>query len=460
MRNGFLYSILALALLGLDVPAQAQPLILRTSVVSAGGQQSTGGPLILQSTIGEPGVGQMTGGNLLLDGGFWPQVTGAAGPLALPTAANDIATTDEDTAVAIDVLANDTDPADGTLTIVAFGTPEHGEVAQTGDATFTYTPEADFFGEDQFSYTVQNEQGGRAQATVTITVNPVNDAPVFTSTPVAGIGIDTAYRYVAKAIDIEGDALTFTAPTVPAWLALAEQTDSTVTLVGMPTAAEAGEHAVTLAVSDGQASAEQAFTVIVTATAPGISTLLLPEDDALVDPTNGIPLAWRAVSGAASYDLQLATVDDFSSFESFIVGISDTTWTLFGLDDNLIYFWRIRAVNSIGNGDFTDAFRFSTGVNVATEDETGVPSAFALHQNYPNPFNPATTLAYDLPQSAAVTLTVYDVQGREVRRFVQGVQPAGRHELHFEAGDLGSGTYFYRLEAGSFSQTRSFVLLK
>ena len=97
---------------------------------------------------------------------------------------------------------------------------------------------------------------------------------------------------------------------------------------------------------------------------------------------------------------------------------------------------------------------------VAVEDETDLPTQFTLAPNYPNPFNPTTTIAYDLPASADVTLTVFDVQGREVRRFVQGVQPAGRYELRFEARDLSSGTYFYRLEAGLFSQTRSFVVLK
>lgn len=80
--------------------------------------------------------------------------------------------------------------------------------------------------------------------------------------------------------------------------------------------------------------------------------------------------------------------------------------------------------------------------------ETGpadMPEAFALHDNYPNPFNPSTRIAFSLPEAAAVTLTVYDVLGREVALLHQGPLAAGRHEFTFKAGDLPSGTYFYRL---------------
>ena len=89
-----------------------------------------------------------------------------------------------------------------------------------------------------------------------------------------------------------------------------------------------------------------------------------------------------------------------------------------------------------------------TGTATATEDEAGVPQTFTLHGAYPNPFNPSTTIVYDLPTAAAVTLVVYDVLGREVRRVaVGGVGAGARHQIRFEAGGLASGTYLYRVVA-------------
>lgn len=89
----------------------------------------------------------------------------------------------------------------------------------------------------------------------------------------------------------------------------------------------------------------------------------------------------------------------------------------------------------------------------AREDGGAVPGQARLLPNYPNPFSGATTLAYDLDRPARVRLTVYDVLGRTVTTLVDGVQPAGRHAVPFEAGALPAGLYFYRLEAGSTLRT-------
>ncbi|HMB90882.1 MAG TPA: T9SS type A sorting domain-containing protein, partial [Rhodothermales bacterium] len=91
---------------------------------------------------------------------------------------------------------------------------------------------------------------------------------------------------------------------------------------------------------------------------------------------------------------------------------------------------------------------------------TAVPEVFLLEANYPNPFNPVTTIRFGLPENAAVTLVVYDMLGREVQRLVDGSVTAGMHTVTFEAVDLPSGMYVYRLNtpAGSFTQTM--LLLK
>jgi len=88
------------------------------------------------------------------------------------------------------------------------------------------------------------------------------------------------------------------------------------------------------------------------------------------------------------------------------------------------------------------------------------PTAFALEQNYPNPFNPTTVVSYQLPVVSTVKLVVYDILGREVAVLVNETKAPGSYTVRFDAGRLASGVYFYRLQAGRFTQIRKMVLMK
>ncbi len=102
-----------------------------------------------------------------------------------------------------------------------------------------------------------------------------------------------------------------------------------------------------------------------------------------------------------------------------------------------------------------------TPLVTAVEDEKGrLPTEYNLAQNFPNPFNPVTTVAYQLPQSGRVSLIVYDLLGAEVATLVNSVQTAGIHSVKWNAINVASGIYFYRLEAGNFTQTRKLVVIK
>lgn len=88
------------------------------------------------------------------------------------------------------------------------------------------------------------------------------------------------------------------------------------------------------------------------------------------------------------------------------------------------------------------------------------PSDFHLAQNYPNPFNPATTVSYTLPVGGTVFLKVFALDGREVSTLVSENQSAGEHQVVFDASRLASGVYVYRLQLGTFAQTKKLVLLR
>jgi len=94
------------------------------------------------------------------------------------------------------------------------------------------------------------------------------------------------------------------------------------------------------------------------------------------------------------------------------------------------------------------------------ETGAGLPDRFQLSQNYPNPFNPETEIRYALPRKERITLKVYNVAGAEVAVLADGSQAAGTHSVRWNAGDLASGVYFCRLQAGGRSETVKMVLMK
>ncbi len=85
---------------------------------------------------------------------------------------------------------------------------------------------------------------------------------------------------------------------------------------------------------------------------------------------------------------------------------------------------------------------------------------FVLHQNYPNPFNPTTIINYSIPKAEFVSLKVYDILGRRVVNLVDEYQKTGNYKIRFDASNLSSGIYYYKLRSGGFTETRKLILLR
>lgn len=88
------------------------------------------------------------------------------------------------------------------------------------------------------------------------------------------------------------------------------------------------------------------------------------------------------------------------------------------------------------------------------------PNSSILDQNYPNPFNPSTSIRYSVPQTSLIQIKVYDVLGNEIETLIDEEKPAGSYEIHWDATNLPSGIYFYKLQAGTYVETKKMVLLK
>ena len=89
-----------------------------------------------------------------------------------------------------------------------------------------------------------------------------------------------------------------------------------------------------------------------------------------------------------------------------------------------------------------------------------IPKGFSLSQNYPNPFNPSTNIKFSAAKSGLMKITVYDITGREVTVLVNEFFQAGMHEVKFNAANLSSGTYFYKMESEGYSDVKKMMLIK
>jgi flagellar hook assembly protein FlgD len=103
--------------------------------------------------------------------------------------------------------------------------------------------------------------------------------------------------------------------------------------------------------------------------------------------------------------------------------------------------------------------------SLETSADEVVIGNFELHNNYPNPFNPNTTIYYSLPNESAVTITVFDMLGKEIYQLISQKQPSGKHSIQWNGADhdgnkMSAGIYFYQLQASDFVQTKKMVLLK
>lgn len=416
-----------------------------------------------------------------------------------PVAQPDVATTEENVAIDIEVLSNDSDIEGDVLSITAVSPPAHGSAGiLSGGQAIRYTPTTGFDGQDTFSYLI-TDGAKTSEATVTITVTAkqdatTNSAPVFLSAPPTNALSGAYYSYTIVVQDVDEDALMLSASVLPQWLTFTDHHNNEATLSGTPASSDLGTHAVKLLVHDGILEVEQSFVITVSNSnsPPTEASLVLPANNAEMhiggatgsaplDPMSVFTVEWNAAvdpdGSPVNYTWELSSTNAFDPNGDILMRVNAGTQTRLGISygalvhvlDNLgagLGGWETlyhRVLTSDGiliSMSPVFSFKLIRGTLVDSEDDTALPEQFTLQGNYPNPFNPATRIAFEMPTSQRVEVAIYDVMGRHVETLVNGVLQAGRHEVTWEAESRPSGTYFYRVTAGSLTKMRQMLLLK
>ncbi len=291
---------------------------------------------------------------------------------------------------------------------------------------------------------VPEDQGGRVYVEFSSSMfdHPEGTNQSYTIFRMDALDDSSAWIVVASGAAIGDPSYTYEVPTLR---------DSTADDDGMT------EFKVVASMNEGNFHSGTAMGYSVDNIAPGVPTGLMAT---AVDV--GIHLTWdySPDDDFQYFTLEKSVDENFTDFET--VNTIDTAFTDMEYELNQTYFYRIAAVDHTGNmSEYSDV----VDIAVLAIDLDLIPDVYALHQNYPNPFNPTTTLRYDLPDDAMVTITVYNMMGRVVCDLVSRQQTAGYRSIQWNATNntgqpVSAGVYLYTIEAGEFRQTRKMVLLK
>ena len=150
-----------------------------------------------------------------------------------------------------------------------------------------------------------------------------------------------------------------------------------------------------------------------------------------------------------------AMSENFTEWRISAIAIDDSNHKWIGSSDNR---YPVGSYYDYTSAVLTDFYEGSA--NGATGQISSAKKAFELKQNYPNPFNPSTVITYTVAERGRVNLKIYDILGREVATLINEEKPAGQYNVKFNAANLPSGVYLYRLQAGENVQTKKMILLK
>lgn len=413
-----------------------------------------------------------------------------------PLAQNDNAITNEDTPVNVTLQATDADNDPLTYSLVAH--PAKGTLSGTAP-NLTYTPNANANGNDSFTFMANDGSVNSNIATISLTINAVNDAPVANNQS-ASTTANTALAISLTANDVDNATLTYSIVTAPTHGTLSGTPPS---VIYTPSTGYLGNDSFTFKAHDGQfdsnvatvslavnaANSNLALNKPVTASSTNSS---YPVTNAVDGNTSSYwrsgsvsssTITWLRVDLQSTQTLSRVVVKWYDKYYAKIyqlqVSQDGLNWSTVytdnsgnGGDDNCVFaattarYVRVYITKNYKSSERIKELEVYTSASglaryaAEAELETSAVQSLALHQNYPNPFNPATTLRFNLPAAQHVELKVLNALGQQVALLLNETRMPGEHAVRFDATGLPSGLYFAVLQAGAERHVLRLQLLK
>lgn len=186
------------------------------------------------------------------------------------------------------------------------------------------------------------------------------------------------------------------------------------------------------------------------------------------NPINGVQLISNApvlswfipTSGSIeSYEVQYSDNPDMNT--AVTNNCNSTSTVINGLTPNKTYYWRVRSVNADGNySTYSNIASFVSNSVTSAENEINIINSLELSQNYPNPFNPTTTINFSIKESGIYSLEIYNMLGQKIETLVKEHLTTGNYNVNFNAQNLSSGIYFYKLNGANVNLVKKMTLIK
>ncbi len=193
--------------------------------------------------------------------------------------------------------------------------------------------------------------------------------------------------------------------------------------------------------------------------------LITPAENATINTDTETTFIWKDMNFASGFRIQISLDSLFSI--TFIdrdnITATQMQFPINTFKTDSTYYWRVLA--HLGSNDSSDwstpwKFKDTTIISGIEQDKNITLTKFGICQNYPNPFNPSTNIKFDIPKELNVKITVYNILGKEVAIILNKELRTGSYEVNFDANNLASGIYFYRIQAGDFISVKKMILIK
>ncbi len=350
-----------------------------------------------------------------------------------------------------------TDPENDPLTYGVQNLPAGANFNST-TRTFTWTPNYNQGGRNYVVTFTVSDGINTSILNVTISVENVNRPPVLNLNTTSPVNISEGQNYSLQLTATDPDSgavLLFTYTNLP----LGADLTADGLFTWKPSYNQAGSYIITFTVMDEYNEKDSKTLIINVADAnqPPVITKKIPKDTIIT--VHNVPVAFTFQYQAIDYEGESLTFAQVEVPANASISQSGL-FTWIPTQDQANKTFRIIIAVFDGHNIVYDTTSVKTSPVVSVRDNANIPLQYELYQNYPNPFNPSTTIFFAIPEESNVTLKVYNSLGKEVATLVNRVLPAGYHSVVFNAKNLVSGIYFYKIEAGNYTSVRKMLLMK